>query len=167
MSCSHSDGISQHAWEVEGHDMLVCSPAQLVDIVIPKPLRNDMCLWNLKQLDRAQQLFQEGMSNYKRLMSDPFLAGSFGSYKKARLASEAHTRLRLPSHWLQHHPLLTTKMWHTAMRGDYSLQYIYVTQACKACVKTYIQVSGHIYRWSYMSGTHTIWVRGCRSCAKC
>ena len=70
--------------------MLVCSPAQLVDIVIPEPLRNDMCLWNLQELDRAQQLFQEGMNNYKRLMRDPFLAGSFGSYKKARLASEAH-----------------------------------------------------------------------------
>ena len=79
--------------------MLVCRPPQLLDIVIPKPLRTDMCLWDLEQLDRAQQLFQEGMSNYKRLMSGPCLAGSFGSYKKARLASEAHTRLRLPSHW--------------------------------------------------------------------
>ena len=72
-----------------------------------------------------------------------------------------YARIRLPSHWLQQHPLLETMLRQGAMRGGYSLQYINVTQACRTCVKTYGQVSrrlAHCHRPTSMSGTHTIWV---------
>ena len=70
----HSDGISQHDWEVEGHvgiedevatmshwHKLMSSPAQFKDAFTGEPLTNERCLYNCQELDRAQQLMQAGI----------------------------------------------------------------------------------------------------------
>ena len=106
MSCSQAGATLYGVptcWEDEGHvgieaagatmsqwHMPIPRPAQLEDIVIPGPVRNGMCLWQCQELDRAQKLIQEGMNILKRVRMDPPQEGSFGSYKKARQASEAH-----------------------------------------------------------------------------
>ena len=99
----HSAGISQHDWEVEGHDAiedevatmcnwhkLMSSPAQFKDVFTGEPITNERCLYNCQELDRAQKLIQAGRHMFKRVMRDPSQEGSFGFYKKARQDSEAH-----------------------------------------------------------------------------
>ena len=99
----HSDGISQHDWEVEGHvgiedevasmsqwHKLMSSPAQFKDAFTGEPLTNERCLYNCQELDRAQQLMQAGIHYFKKRMRDPSQEGTFGFYKKARQDSEAH-----------------------------------------------------------------------------
>ena len=79
----HSDGISQHDWEVEGHvgiedevasmsqwHKLMSSPAQFKDIVTGEPISNERCLHVCKELDRTQKIFQEGKHIYKRVMRE-------------------------------------------------------------------------------------------------
>ena len=132
--------LSQTEQQISVEPVVMLSPAQFKDIATGEPISNERCLHVCKELDRTQKIFQEGKHIYKRVMRET--PGSQAEKRAAaRQASGAHAGGDMTQIWTRlcqdkivislvaTAPLLKTMMWHTAMRGGYSLQYINVTQA--------------------------------------